>query len=416
MATSNPYTLLDNIYGAGTFQTTFGENDYSTVQKVPIIPFGQGEQESAADSGNLNDDGSINYVNVYGKGQYEQLGAPNEWMGSLANDPTYWNTINESIGGENPNVAGVDENLPFNGGVLAENTDSNGSPTAPSGAGSILRYPKNNTGGYDYLKITTLKYDPVSPGSAGAILAGSGFNVESRKASPVGPVIALPMQPGISDSNSVDWGADQLNPLQIAGARAAFNTIGPLSNADLSGAGEAFLTSLKSSLGAAMNDITETDIKSYFAGQAVGANIFTRATGKVINPNLELLFRGPQLRTFNYNYTFTPRDPDEAKDIRAIIKHFKKNMAVNKSNAGLFLETPNVFELKYIYSGGDQQHPFLNKIKRCALTNFNVEYTPDGSYMTYRDGSMTSYSVSMQFSEITPIYNDDYDNSDDMGY
>jgi hypothetical protein len=164
-----------------------------------------------------------------------------------------------------------------------------------------------------------------------------------------------------------------------------------------------------------MNDISETDIKAYFAGQAVGANIFTRATGKVINPNLELLFRGPQLRTFNYNYTFTPRSDAEAKTIRSIIRHFKKNMAVKKSNGGLFLETPNVFDLKYIYSGGDQ-HPFLNKIKRCALTNFNVDYTPDGSYATYKDGSMTSYSVTMQFSELNPIYEDDYEESNDMGY
>jgi hypothetical protein len=36
--------------------------------------------------------------------------------------------------------------------------------------------------------------------------------------------------------------------------------------------------------------------------------------------------------------------------------------------------------------------------------------------MTYKDGSMTSYGVTMQFSELAPIYTDDYDNSDDMGY
>lgn len=414
MAKSNPYTLVDDIYGAGTFQTTFGENDYSTVQKIPVIPFGQGEQESAADSGNLNNDGSINYANVYGKGQYEQLGAPNEWMGSLANDPSYWNTINESVGGENPNVAGVDENLPFNGGVLEENKDGNGSPTAPSGAGTILRYPKNNTEGYDYLQITTYRRNP-SPN----LLGGTGFDlgdVDDVAVTPVNaPVIALPMQPGISDSNSVDWGADQLNPLQLVGARLGAGLMENLSKLQLGQAGSEAITQLRNTIGQGLNSISDNDIISYFAGQAVGANIFTRSTGKVINPNLELLFRGPQLRTFSYNYTFTPRDPDEAKDIRAIIKHFKKNMAVQRSSFGLFLETPNIFELKYIYSGGGQ-HPFLNKIKKCALTNFNVEYTPDGSYMTYRDGSMTSYSVSMQFSELTPIYSNNYNNSDDMGY
>jgi hypothetical protein len=300
------------------------------------------------------------------------------------------------------------------GGSTPTNKDSNGSPTAPSGGGGILRYPLNNTRGYDYLLISTYRRTP-----AANLLGGTGFNlgdVDDVAATKVGgPDIALPMQPGISDSNSVDWGADQLNPLQLAGARVAAGLIGGLSNLDLGGAGAEAMTQIKSSLSQAGLDLTETDIKAYFAGQAVGANIFTRATGKVINPNLELLFRGPQLRTFNYNYTFTPRDPDEAKVIRSIIKHFKKNMAVQRSNSGLFLETPNIFELKYIYSGGGQ-HPFLNKIKKCALTNFNVEYTPDGSYMTYRDGSMTSYNVSMQFSELTPIYSENYKDTDDMGY
>lgn len=308
-----------------------------------------------------------------------------------------------------PNQQGVES------GSTPVNRDANQSATA-AGASGDLRYPLSNDGGYDFLLITTYQYNPSAAGAAGNILSGSGFNVEPRAASKVGPTIALPMQPGLSDSNSVDWGADQLNPLQMIGARAASGLMEGLSNLDPGQAASKALAALKNAAAGAMNDITEADIKAYFAGQAVGANIFTRSTGKVINPNLELLFRGPQLRTFNYSYRFTPRSNQESAVIKNIIRHFKKNMAVKKSNAGLFLETPNVFDLKYVYSGGDS-HPFLNKIKRCALTNFNVDYTPDGSYTTYKDGSMTSYAVSMQFSEINPIYEDDYKDSDnDMGF
>ena len=53
-------------------------------------------------------------------------------------------------------------------------------------------------------------------------------------------------------------------------------------------------------------------------------------------------------------------------------------------------------------------HPYLNKIKTCALSSFTVDYTPDGSYSTYDDGSMTSYNVGMTFNELNPIYEDDY--------
>ena len=91
-------------------------------------------------------------------------------------------------------------------------------------------------------------------------------------------------------------------------------------------------------------------------------------------------------------------------------------MAAKREKSNLFLKTPNVFKLKYIFKNGDQ-HPFLNKIKMCALRSFDVEYTPDGSYMTYDDGSMTSYQVTMNFGELNPIYAEDFDNdTNDMGF
>ena len=94
-------------------------------------------------------------------------------------------------------------------------------------------------------------------------------------------------------------------------------------------------------------------------------------------------------------------------------------MAVRQSPGSLFLGVPSIYELSYIFNSDETgYHPFLNKIKPCALTGFNVNYTPDGSYMTYQDGSMTSYAVDMQFDEIEPIYNEDIDDVDfaTMGY
>ena len=55
------------------------------------------------------------------------------------------------------------------------------------------------------------------------------------------------------------------------------------------------------------SDALKTFITAYFAGKAVGTNLTARA-GIVVNPNLEVLFTGPKLRTFQYNFKFTPRD------------------------------------------------------------------------------------------------------------
>ena len=109
---------------------------------------------------------------------------------------------------------------------------------------------------------------------------------------------------------------------------------------------------------------------------------------------------------FNYNFRFTPRTDSEAETVRTIIKVFKKTMAP-KRRGKVFLSVPAVYKIKYVYNSERKDHPFLNKIKPCALSGFNVQYAPDGSYMTYEDGSMTSYNVSMTFKELEPIYNDD---------
>ena len=278
----------------------------------------------------------------------------------------------------------------------------------------IGRYPINqkDTNNFDYLKITCYDYEPglfTDDDSSQSIFKIKDLDkrVKTRRG-----VISLPIQPGISESNGVGWGENELSPIQLAGAQVAGGAIDALTGGgvDVEGFRSAIESNLKVLQG--IGDF-EAIIKSYFAGQAVGANLIGRATGQTINKNVEVLFNGPNLRTFGYSYRFTPREPREAREIKEIIRFFKKSMAPKRSNSRIFLKSPNVWKLKYTFRNGDS-HPFLNNIKICALNNFTVDYTPDGSYSTYDDeggqgdGSMTSYQVSMSFMEMTPIYNDDF--------
>ena len=274
----------------------------------------------------------------------------------------------------------------------------------------IGRYPLNQkeTGNFDFLKITC--YDYVPSGFGGE--EGSSFKLEEmdKRVSKRRGVVSLPIQSGISEQNSVGWGEDQLNPLQILGANVGFDAM----DLNFGAIRDGLVEAAKSAGG----DINPELIKSYFAQQAIGANIIGRATGQTINNNVEVLFNGPNLRTFNYNYKFTPREPKEADHIKKIIRFFKKTMAPKRSTSRIFLKSPDVFKLKYTFRNGDS-HPFLNNIKVCALNGFTVDYTPDGSYSTYDDnggrgdGSMTSYQVGLSFKELTPIYNDDFWNDDE---
>jgi len=331
------------------------------------------------------------------------------------------NNKSKSQGGTNTSGGSDKEDqtgTPFSLGNVKPNI-----PKDPEGF-FIARYPisQKDTGNFDFLKVTCYDYEPSIDLTDSKIPDSNLFKLKDidRRIKKRRGVISLPMQPNISESNSVDWGNNELNPIQIAAGQAAGKAMTELSNA-LTGQGfdtAGIMNTVGKTGGALASSVGQDAIKAFFAGQAIGANILTRGTGLTINNNLEVLFNGPQLRTFTYNYRFTPREPKEADKVKQIIRFFKKQMAPKRSTSRIFLKTPNVWKLKYTYKNGEP-HPFLNNIKICALNNFSVDYTPDGSYSTYEDdggrgdGSMTSYQVGMSFLEMTPIFNDDFWNDDE---
>ena len=322
--------------------------------------------------------------------------------------------------------------------------------------GSYYRYPEGRIPnlGYDYIQITSYEYvpvglakpvdadgnvlDPTQPIPQGGIknYKSSSRTEEQIFQNPIN-IIQLPMTGGISENNSVSWSQDTLNEINNIAAGVAFNRI-----MQVTGTGNPF-----SAVGGAAMDMVNVaggllngpggdEIKKglalYFAGQAASApKALQRETGKMINNNMELLFNGPTMRTFQFTFKLRPRSETEAELCRGLIKALKRDMAARKSDNRMFLETPRVFNIQYIYQaqgggidGSDlltmTEHPYMNKIKPCALTSLNVNYTPDGSYMTYEtNGSMVGYDLQMSFQEIEPVYNIDQEeqaDKDNMGF
>lgn len=353
------------------------KNKIITEQAIPVVRRGIGEQ---SDSGNIKVNNILG-TNLASTPQVAQEGTPPQ-VGA------------DQTGGDASFITAEE---------LTAITEQQGffSDTKP-----LLRYPLNQSSEqYDYMQIQPVEY--VAGFNIGQDPSVQVRSVTERiKDTRSYPAIYLPMSPSISETNSVGWGSDELNPVQIAFGQAAANAINRLGGEiSVSAIKDAFSNILSAGEAVINQPGLRNLVATYFAGQAVGSNFLGRS-GIVLNPNLELLFQGPKLRSFRYNYTFTPRDEEEAREIRRIIKVLKKTMAPRKTPGSLFLGVPAVYQIKYIYNGGGE-HPFLNKLKPCALTGFNVNYAPDGSYMTYQDGSMTSYAIDMQFDELEPIYNED---------
>ena len=414
-----------------------------TIIRNNDIPLSQEEIFTAGDFYNLQDS-EVEWADItsWDDDNYlEVKGASFEDVEEILNDPKY-KTIFRDAAEELPNNISFADAI--EGGGILKSIGGMNTGKAYGGAYDAdpqsLVYPLNRDPEekFDYLQVVGYEYIPgmsskdwtwdagISKKEVGGVVKNeykvqnfsrpsSRYTSDARKKNILGTA-RLPMTGALSESNSVGWGPDNLNSLTQAGARLAAAGIDVFTGGNIDQIFEDSGDTIKNLIG----DISKEQIKTFFAGEAVGANIFTRGTGMILNPNLELLFNGPNLRTFQYSFNFIPREPAEAQNIKNIIRFFKQNMAPKRDGSGTFLESPNIFQLKYLTDGG-QEHPFLNNIKLTALTNFTVNYTPSNQYMTYEENkSMTAYQVGMTFNELEPVlfndFNDDRDSFFTMGY
>ena len=220
--------------------------------------------------------------------------------------------------------------------------------------------------------------------------------------------ITLPIPDGVTDQNAVNFGSGTMNPMQVAGAEVALDFL-------LRGVGEAGESAAEIFKQTATDKNVQQAISALVAGSGIGIDtndLLARTQGNINNNNLELLFKGPTLRPFTFSFNLSPRDVQEAGQVQKIIRAFKQSSAVQRTPGGIFLATPNTYKLEFIDGKTSSTHRFLPKIKECALLGVNVNYMPENSYMTYENSSMVSYNLQLAFKELEPIFNDDYEDSD----
>jgi len=354
------------------------------------------------------------------------------------------------------------------------------------GGGGVLQYPIDlDTDLQDYFEIQIFKYRPapslpsITANNQGyttdkdgnttqpkAPDAGSGGyfansnrrgNRQNFRLQDLQSTIQLPIPPSIKDMNSVGFGGEQMSGFVSAIA-------GPLVSQFF-----AADQRKKEELESIEQKIKNASVDLFDAVKSVGSSTFTegkdllrnpqfvrlqtlrslaqaastsrlginididqaitRTTGAVRNPNLELLFNGPSLRSFSFTIRFTPRDEYEAKRVRMIIRALKQHSVVKKNpnvlnqsgaSNNFLLGTPDVFKLRYIKARTQKDIKGLNKFKTCALTDMSVDYTGEvGRFAAYEvDSQPITTLISLSFTELAPIYDVDYEEftaEDDVG-
>lgn len=295
-----------------------------------------------------------------------------------------------------------------------------------------LRYPIRKIDSLDdYLEIKVIQYAPpkfdtnvnnLTVSTSSETLKTSG-NLEKPLIT-----IQLPIPQGINDTSSVSWGDDSLNTAAALGANLAQDVL--TSGDFIKSSGKALQDSITALTSGANSGAAQQVLLSKFSSSlvnSIGGNtattpegLLTRATGKVLNPHMELLFKSVTLRSFSFAFDLSPRDPEEALVVKQIIRIFKKHMAakagkggVGEGAGGVFISSPEVFQLTY--KTGAKKHRFLNSFKPMALQNMSVNYTGSGTYATYEDSTPVHMQMTLSFQELNPIYFEDYDDEKDTG-
>tara|TARA_X000000368_G_scaffold207487_1_gene163817 strand:- start:64 stop:1401 length:1338 start_codon:yes stop_codon:yes gene_type:complete len=255
----------------------------------------------------------------------------------------------------------------------------------------------------DVIKFNMLEYVPK-----GLTTSGGSFGPSDRpKGRKIIGSIVLPIPAGIKDQSNVSWGPNSMNVGQMAAAGIGMELLGDSKEKNAIGD---TIDALSSN-----NPDVKDAIKNALAAAATGGNpnaLLGRTTGNILNPNMELLFSAPALRPFNFNFLLSPRNTRESRTIVKILRFFKQGMAPIRSESNLFLKSPHTFQMQYLHRGS-RDHKFLNKFKECALQSLGVNYTPNNNYSVYEDGSMQAYQMNMTFTEIEPVFNDEFPSDGD---
>ena len=257
--------------------------------------------------------------------------------------------------------------------------------------------------GMDVIKFTMLEFKPrkvTNKGALGKVQQRTKPGEKGRKG--IGTVM-LPVPGGITDQNNADWGDGRMNPLQAAGLEAAGRALSGNLEAGMRSAGDAI-----KALGSNKEE-TKSTLKGIFQAGSVGLDpneVLARTQGAVINPNLELLFKGPALRPFNFTFQMGARNSDESDEIMRILRFFKQGSAPQRTQSQMLIKAPHTFQIEYLHRG--KNNKYLNLIKECALLSVSVNYTPNNNYATFANGAPVSIELSLGFKELDPVFNDDY--------
>jgi hypothetical protein len=307
-------------------------------------------------------------------------------------------------------------------------------PTKPSD--TSLRYPGDIGEATDYMIFEFFKYKPPFGKGSGAGAANptrEAYNQTSQLKDKAGlPQIILYMPEDVSASYKADWAGKRFSNvgagiLASAGGVAGGDFKGALDK--IAGTAGAAVKKLPAQLGA----FAVSSIVGSITGESISSNdIFSSIGGQILNPNTELIFGGHEFRSFTFVYKLVAYNQAEVRSIQNIIKTFKIAMLPSFSEDRLkyadqfaapefgqavptlsadvndkigFIKNPLLVQPYFMTNTGI--NGYLPRFKPCVISDIDVNYTADGAYATYGDGSPVAMTLTVSLQETKLVYEED---------
>lgn len=287
-------------------------------------------------------------------------------------------------------------------------------PTVPSKSASY-RYPNNiKDKSTDYILfefgdyIPPYKGDPIGAGEPVDRTKYKNYNLSANNFKPypsssdLKPVI-LYMPQDIQTESKQNWNGKAISNI---GSAAGLGVLGA-GNADRLrdyNVGEGLHTAVKALVTGALNAVPGV------GGNFTLNDVLSTTQGLVLNPNVEVMYDSLELREFTLKFKMTPHDGPEAQTIRNITQVFRKASmpTYDKTYDGTTTNSQNIQGSNVIgvpsmcrvsFMRGSALHDWLPQYKTCVIQKVTVNYTPDGTYATFGDGSPVATELSVTFLE-----------------
>ena len=274
-----------------------------------------------------------------------------------------------------------------------------------------LRYPdasfEQDT---DFVQITFYDYKAPFSTQGGGNVGGNlaNYNKSSDDLGTATSTINMYMPQDIEGQYGGNWDNQNLSNV----AKTALGTFGKAAGGDpVQALGDAFeglgtLTTNALSKGTVVANTISGILGAANFGSLTVNDVFSVTTGQVLNPNTEVLYKGPKMRTFSLNFKMAPRNQNECDKIKKIIETFKYATLPNFGGAGdentSFVRVPQIVDVTFMT--GNKPNEWVTQYKPSVITDFNVSYTPDGAWATLPNGAPVATTMSISFNETKMVY------------